>query len=231
VRRRDEERLTQDPYLAARQRMVRDQLSARGVGDRATLAAIGLVPREAFVPAADRGRAYHDGALAIGGGQTISQPYIVARMTESLAPSDLGWPWTEDRPTFLDVGTGSGYQAAVLAQLGGRVTSIERDPDLAAAARDRLASLGYEVEVVVGDGSVGYPPNAPYSGVIVAAAAPSVPPPLVEQLTQGGRLVIPIGSRQEQRLTVVRRLGDSLETIASDACVFVPLLGEHGHPG
>lgn len=211
--------------------MVRDQLSGRGVRDRATLAAIGLVPREAFVPLADRGRAYHDGALAIGGGQTISQPYIVARMTESLAPSELGWPWMGERPAFLDVGTGSGYQAAVLAQTGGRVTSVERDADLAAAAHERLVSLGYDVEVVVGDGSLGYPSNAPYRGIIVAAAAPAVPQPLLDQLSDGGRLVIPIGSRQEQRLTIVHRIGNDYETTASDACVFVPLLGEHGYPG
>ena len=226
----DGEPQTQDPFAGIRSRMVRDQLASRGIRDTATLSAMGLVPREAFVPPSHRDRAYEDGALSIGGGQTISQPYIVARMTEALDHDGLGWPWGDERPRFLDVGTGSGYQAAVLAQIGSRVTSIERDPQLASEARERLRGLGYDVNVVVGDGSEGYPPDAPYRGIVVAAGAPSVPPPLVEQLADGGRLVIPVGPRDRQWLTIVERHGEELETRTSDACVFVPLVGRFGHP-
>ena len=211
--------------------MVRDQLEARGVHDRPTLAAMSLVPREAFVPAGREGDAYSDGALSIGRGQTISQPYMVARMTACLELTKLGWPWTDDPPTLLDVGTGSGYQAAVLAQCGAQVVSIERDSELAARARDRLARLGYVVDVVVGDGSAGHPPKAPYAGIIVGAGAPAVPEPLVWQLADGGRLVIPVGKRRSQRLTIVQRVGSERETRTSDACVFVPLVGVHGHEG
>jgi protein-L-isoaspartate(D-aspartate) O-methyltransferase len=211
--------------------MVREQLMARGIDEPATLAAMGLVPREAFVPPAQHAHAYEDRALSIGRGQTISQPYIVARMTTLLQLAEQGWPWAAARPTVLDVGTGSGYQAAVLAQLGARVVSVERDPELAAEASDVLASLGYAVEVHVGDGSLGYEPAAPYAGIVVAAAAPHVPAPLVEQLVDGARLVVPVGSRSTQRLTVVRRDGQTRTTEVSDACVFVPLVGLHGHPG
>ncbi|HKZ90898.1 MAG TPA: protein-L-isoaspartate(D-aspartate) O-methyltransferase [Candidatus Limnocylindrales bacterium] len=211
--------------------MVREQLASRGIDDAATLAAMGLVPREAFVPAAQHVHAYADRALSIGRGQTISQPYMVARMTASLRLSERGWPWGEERPIVLDVGTGSGYQAAVLAQIGARVVSIERDPELADEARARLASLGYAIDVRVGDGSLGYEPLAPYAGIVVAAAAPQVPSPLVDQLAQGARLVVPVGSRSTQHLMIVRREGDTTRTDVADACVFVPLVGSHGHPG
>jgi protein-L-isoaspartate(D-aspartate) O-methyltransferase len=210
--------------------MVRGQLEARGLRDRAALAAMSLVPREAFVPAGREGDAYTDGPLSIGHGQTISQPFMVARMTECLALVEQGWPWTGDGPRVLDVGTGSGYQAAVLAQCGARVTSIERDPDLAKRARERLAEQGYAVEVVVGDGSAGFPAHAPYAGIVVAAGAPEVPTPLMAQLADGARLVIPIGGSRSQRLTIVGRRGREYETTTADACVFVPLIGEHGHP-
>lgn len=209
--------------------MVRDQLEARGIRDRATLSGMARVPREAFVPDEHRSDAYADGAMSIGHGQTISQPYIVARMTALLDLPGRGWPWSGEPPAFLDVGTGSGYQAAVLAQCGARVVSIERDPDLAAAARERLASLGYEVDVLVGDGSVGYPPGAPYAGILVAAASPQVPQPLVEQLADGACLVVPVGSRRSQRLQVVCRRGHRTETSTSDDCIFVPLVGAFGH--
>jgi protein-L-isoaspartate(D-aspartate) O-methyltransferase len=218
-----------DPAASERERMVRDQLAARGIRDSATLAAMGLVPRERFVPQSLRDRAYRDGALSIGHGQTISQPYIVARMTEALHLADLGWPWTGPAPSVLDVGTGSGYQAAILAQIGARVTSIERDPELAAAARDRLGRLGYQVHVVIGDGSAGYPPGAPYAGIVVGAAAPSIPRPLADQLADGGRLVVPVGSRSLQHLTLVRRKGRELLEEVMDACVFVPLVGRYAH--
>lgn len=210
--------------------MVRDQIEGRGVRDRATLAAMALVPREAFVPEGRRSDAYTDGAMSIGHGQTISQPYIVARMTELLALPDQGWPWTVARPTILDVGTGSGYQAAVLAQCGAHVVSIERDAVLADAARERLAGLGYEVDVRVGDGSAGCQELSPFAGIVVAAASPHVPRPLLDQLADGARLVVPVGSRHTQQLTVVRREGQRYVTTMADRCVFVPLVGAYGHP-
>jgi protein-L-isoaspartate(D-aspartate) O-methyltransferase len=210
--------------------MVRDQLEARGIHDRPTLAAMSLVPRESFVREGREPDAYADGPLSIGRGQTISQPYMVARMTAALELATLGWPWTDSRPSVLDVGTGSGYQAAVLAQCGARVTSVERDPDLAAWARENLRRLGYEVEVHVGDGSAGYLANAPYAGIIVGAGAPRVPSPLKEQLAEGARLAIPVGDRHRQRLTIVQRRGSSFHERTIDPCVFVPLVGAHGHP-
>jgi protein-L-isoaspartate(D-aspartate) O-methyltransferase len=221
-----------DGYASVRRRMVDTQLAARGVRDPATLAAMRLVPRERFVPEPLRDRAYDDGALAIGRGQTISQPYMVARMVEALRLADRGWPWQEgDAPTVLDVGLGSGYQAAVLAQLGARVTGVERERSLAREAEDRLRSLGYRVRVLVGDGSAGLPSEAPFAGIVVAAAAPSVPQPLVEQLADGARLVIPIGPPDGQLLTVIHRTGETTERETLDACVFVPLVGRYGYPG
>jgi protein-L-isoaspartate(D-aspartate) O-methyltransferase len=211
--------------------MVRDQLEARGIHDRPTLAAMSLVPREAFVREDRTIDAYADSPLSIGHGQTISQPYMVARMTAALDLRSLGWPWEGARPSVLDVGTGSGYQAAVLAQCGARVTSIERDEQLATWARENLRRLGYEVEVLVGDGSAGYPANAPYAAIVVGAGAPHVPTPLKEQLAEGGRLAIPIGDRRRQRLTIVERRGRAFDERVADPCVFVPLVGRHGHPG
>jgi protein-L-isoaspartate(D-aspartate) O-methyltransferase len=220
-----------DPFAVAREAMVRAQLESRGISDAAALAAMRLVPREAFVPTGRTGDAYTDGPLSIGHGQTISQPYIVARMTALLDLGALGWPWTGSGPSLLDVGTGSGYQAAVLAQCGARVTSVERDPDLAEAARARLGALGYDVEVLVADGSAGCAGGAPYAGIVVAAGSPEVPEPLVAQLADGARLVIPVGPRRSQRLTVVHRSGDQTTTDTADGCVFVPLVGRYGHPG
>jgi protein-L-isoaspartate(D-aspartate) O-methyltransferase len=211
--------------------MVRDQIEARGIHDQATLAAMSLVPREAFVPAGREDDAYADGPLSIGHGQTISQPYMVARMTAALELSALGWPWAQARPSVLDVGTGSGYQAAVLAQCGARVTSIERDPALADRARHNLQRMGYEVEVLVGDGSAGYPAHAPYAAIVVGAGAPVVPGPLRDQLADGGRLAIPVGDRRSQRLTIVQRNGRTFHERTADPCVFVPLVGLHAHPG
>jgi protein-L-isoaspartate(D-aspartate) O-methyltransferase len=152
-------------------------------------------------------------------------------MTEALRLDEQGWPWGAARPAVLDVGVGSGYQAAVLAQLGARVIGIERDADLASEASSRLGRLGYEVRVEIGDGSEGLPEAAPFAGIIVGAAAPAVPPPLVDQLADGARLVVPVGEQDSQRLVVVRRVGDSSDRLTLDACVFVPLIGRYGYPG
>jgi protein-L-isoaspartate(D-aspartate) O-methyltransferase len=217
-----------DAQAQDRARMVTLQLQSRGVRDPGTLAALSRVPRERFVPERLRGRAYEDGALAIGGGQTISQPFIVGRSSAALGLDGWNGAHPGERPRVLDVGTGSGYQAAVLADMGADVTSIELDPDLAAAARDRLAKLGYNVQVVGGDGSEGYPPNAPYAGIVVAAASPDVPPPLLAQLAEGGTLVIPVGNRHQQMLTAIRRRGDRFEREDLEHAVFVPLRGRHG---
>lgn len=204
--------------------MVTDQLERRGVRDPRVLEAMAAIPREAFVPGVPASVAYDDRALPIDAGQTISQPYMVARMTELLG--------VKPGARILEVGTGSGYQAAVLARLGARVTSIERHDDLSDAARERLAALGIEgVELVVGDGSVGEPDGAPWDGIVVTAASPSIPEALREQLAVGGRLVIPVGPRNQQELLVVERRGPSDWTEWSDgAVVFVPLVGEAGWP-
>ena len=205
--------------------MVASQLRARGIRDARVLAALLEVPRDQFVPDWQRGAAYADEALPIPAGQTISQPYMVARMTELLGvgPGDR----------VLEIGTGSGYQAAVLATLGCRVTTIERHAELAAAARERLVRLGFGelVEVRVGDGSLGDPDGAPWTAIVVTAAAPSVPVPLREQLDpDGGRLVVPVGSRERQDLILVTRRGDEWVELNDGPCVFVPLVGEAGFP-
>jgi len=205
--------------------MVERQLRARGIHDERVLAAMGAVPRERFVPADLLSAAYADGALPTMSGQTISQPYIVALMTELLAP--------EPGDRVLEVGTGTGYQAAILASMGCRVTGYERLPELAAGARARLAELdlGDLVDVRVGDGSVGDPGGAPWPRIIVAAAAPDVPDTLTRQLAEGGRLVVPVGGRWEQELTLVVRDGDRLRTSRHGGCIFVPLVGEGGYKG
>ena len=211
-----------DPFAADRAAMIRTQLRARGVRDERVLRAMAVVPRDTFVPAHLRHRAYADEALPIEHGQTISQPLMVGLMTELLDP-DAG-------DLVLDIGTGSGYQAAVLAEMGCRVLGIERVPELAAAARERLAGLGYDaVEIRVGDGTLGAPEEAPWSRILVAAAAPDVPGALTEQLADGGRLVIPVGGRWEQDLLLVERDGPRLRTTNYGGCVFVPLVGEGGY--
>ncbi|MGZ3641872.1 MAG: protein-L-isoaspartate(D-aspartate) O-methyltransferase [Candidatus Limnocylindrales bacterium] len=220
-----------DRYAAARAAMLSQQLQARGVTDTAVLAALGGLPRERFVPAGLEERAYDDRALEIGHGQTISQPYMVARMSEELRLDAWSAAHPGSVPKVLDVGGGSGYQAAVLARMGARVISVERDPDLATAAARRLAALRIgSVEMVIGDGSGGWPEAAPYAGIIVGAAAPEVPRPLVEQLEDGGRLVIPVGSRFAQVLLVVERVGGGTNERPLEPCVFVPLLGRYGFP-
>lgn len=208
-----------------------EQLEARGIRDPLVLAAMRAVPRERFVPPDLVRQAYDDGALPIGHGQTISQPYIVARMTETLALT--GWREAHDgaRPKVLDVGTGSGYQAAILAAMGALVISVELEAELADRARLRLIGLGYDVKVVAGDGSRGVPEEAPFAAIVVAAAAPDVPLPLVEQLLPDGRLVVPIGSRWEQVITLVQPTADGFVRQPLEPAVFVPLLGEHGFGG
>jgi protein-L-isoaspartate(D-aspartate) O-methyltransferase len=201
--------------------MVERQLRSRGIRDERVLAAMERVRRELFVPAALASDSYADGAHPIGRGQTISQPYIVAAMCELLA--------LRGQERVLDVGTGSGYGAAVLAELAAEVVSIERIGALAERARAALATAGYEnVDVRVGDGSMGAPDRAPFDAVAVAAASPGVPPQLLTQLAPGGRIVLPRGSRCSQRLVLLVRDGERTVERDSIPCRFVPLLGEGG---
>jgi protein-L-isoaspartate(D-aspartate) O-methyltransferase len=206
----------------AREWMVRQQIEARGLSDPELLRAFGSVPRHLFVDADD---AYSDQALPLTEGQTISQPYVVAFMTDAARPQG-GWQGAR----ALEIGTGSGYQAAILAKLGARVTSIERYPALSHLAGQRLRAAGYpSVKLIVGDGTQGDPEGAPYQAIIVTAAGPSVPKPLLDQLDpDGGRLVMPVGAREHQWLTVVERQGDELSSQQREPVVFVPLIGEHG---
>ncbi len=202
--------------------MVKEQIESRGVHDVDVLAALRAVPRHLFVPLALVEHAYDDGALAIGSGQTISQPYIVALMT-ALAQVNV-------RSRVLEVGTGSGYQTAVLAELADQVFSIERRRELQESADLVLARLGYHnVTTVLGDGSLGLPEQAPFDRIVVTAAAPQAPPPLLEQLAEGGRLVVPVGpAGGDQMLTVVSRTAEGLREVESIPCRFVPLVGASG---
>ena len=201
--------------------MVETQLRDRDIVDEAVLAAMERVPRELFVPEPERSRAYDDAALPLAHGQTISQPYMVGRIAEALA--------TRPGELVLDVGTGSGYQAAVLAELGADVVTIERIPELAERARESLAAAGYDrVEVVVGDGTLGVPERAPFDAIAVAAAAPGLPETLYEQLRPRGRLVVPVGGQRAQRLEVIVRSPEGPAVVHSVPCRFVPLVGEEG---
>lgn len=204
------------------------QIEQRGIRDVAVLVALRAVPRERFVPVDVIASAYEDAALPIGHGQTISQPYIVAVMTQALGLTDWSAAHGGERPKVLDVGTGSGYQAAVLAQMGAQVVSIEREEKLAARAEEVLTDLGYDVKVIVGDGSMGAPDAAPFAGIVVAAAAPQVPIPLVDQLLPDGRLVIPIGERKDQLVTLIQPTHEGFTREPVERAVFVPLIGEHG---
>jgi len=198
------------------------QLRARGIRDDRVLAAMERVPREAFVPSDVRAQAYDDAALPLGCGQTISQPYIVALIAQALT--------LDGDERVLDVGTGSGYQAAVLAELAREVHSIERIPELAEQARGNLARAGYDrVRVHVGDGTLGLPEHAPFDGIAVAAAAPDVPAPLWAQLREGARIVVPIGELQLQELIVIERTPGGPRVHESIPARFVPLLGEEGY--
>jgi len=204
--------------------MVRRQIEARGLRDPELLRAFQVVPRERFV---ESGSPYGDQALPIEEGQTISQPYVVAFMTDAARPRRPGgWRGVK----ALEIGTGSGYQAAILAELGADLTSLERHAELSRRAGDALLRAGYpNVKLAVGDGTRGYPENAPYDAVIVTAAGPSVPVPLLEQLSpEGGRLVMPVGGRDHQWLTLVERNGDDFVSRPLEPVVFVPLVGEHG---
>ena len=204
--------------------MVRDQLEARGIKDPDVLRAFRSVPRHRFVEGSEP---YGDHALPVGSGQTISQPYVVGRMTATARPPE-GWAGAN----VLEIGTGSGYQAALLAELGANVTTIERHAELAEGARRRLDEAGYRedrVRIVLGDGTTGHEAGAPYRSILVTAGGPSVPQPLLEQLDpDGGRLVMPVGDRQHQLLTLVERHGEEFRTTELEPVVFVPLIGRHG---
>ncbi|MDD5556250.1 MAG: protein-L-isoaspartate(D-aspartate) O-methyltransferase [bacterium] len=211
----------EDDFAVERERMVERQLEPRGINDPRVLAAFRTVPRHRFLPPDMAHAAYADHPLPIGEGQTISQPYMVALMTQCM----------EVRPgdRVLEIGTGSGYQAAILAELGAEVYTIERIASLSERSGELLDALGYgTVRLRVGDGTLGWPEAAPFDGIIVTAGAPRVPEPLVGQLAEGGRLVIPVGGGWSQDLIVVRKAGGRLTEEEVCGCVFVPLLGKHG---
>jgi protein-L-isoaspartate(D-aspartate) O-methyltransferase len=211
-------------YAAQRQQMVEHQLARRGIRSEAVLCVMGTVPREQFVLETNRSRAYEDAAQPIDCQQTISQPYMVARMTELLG--DLAGQ------SVLEIGTGTGYQTAVLASLAARVYTIEWHPRLMNQACDRLAALGlHNAAFRCGDGSVGWPEYAPFTGILVTAGAPDVPQPLCDQLTIGGRLVVPTGPEGDQTLVVVHRTAQGWQRTNVLKCRFVKLLGRAGWPG
>ena len=201
--------------------MIEKQLRRRGISDAAVLAAMTAVPRHEFVPPELRSHAYDDLPLPIGGGQTISQPYMVAAMTAALhlQPGDR----------VLEIGTGCGYQAAVLSRLVKEVFTIERRPELASGACARLARLGYSnAHVHCGDGTLGLPEFAPFDAILVAAAAPAIPKPLLVQLAEGGRMILPLGGVEHQELQLIEKHGDAFPTKMLEGCRFVPLVGYHG---
>lgn len=213
--------MPEDPREGERIAMVETQVGARGVRNPRVLAAMRKVPRHLFVPALYQGAAYRDSPLPIGQGQTISQPYIVGLMTELLEVSP------GDR--VLEIGAGSGYQAALLAELGALVITIERLPEVAGLARENLQRAGVAgVQVIVGDGTEGYPQKAPYKAILITAATPEVPEPLLSQLDEGGRLVAPVGSRDIQELVRLEKSGGHITRSTYGGVVFVPLLGRHG---
>lgn len=209
-------------YAASRRQMVERQLRARQIDDERVLAAMGEVPRELFLPEQLRDRAYADSALPIGEKQTISQPWIVAAICQALR--------LEGSEIVLEVGTGSGYSAAVLSRLAAHVVSIERHPALSRAAAGALEALEVRnVELIVGDGSLGVPNRALFDAIAVHATAPTAPPALLNQLVDGGRLVIPIAVSGADMLTLVRREGERFERVEISPCRFVPLIGEEGY--
>ncbi len=213
--------MDEDSFQRERMNMVERQIAARGVQDPRVLEAMKSIPRHLFVPEEYRSSAYEDRPLPIGEGQTISQPYIVAVMTELLQPLPT------DR--VLEIGTGSGYQAALLSQLADRVISVERLPDIADQARNNLKSLEItNVVVVVADGTLGYPEGAPYNGILITASTPEIPPPLIDQLAEGGRLVAPVGGQGYQELIKLEKYQGKTEKTYHGGVVFVPLIGKYG---
>jgi protein-L-isoaspartate(D-aspartate) O-methyltransferase len=210
-------------FATARSDMVARQIRARGIDSPRLLEAMGAVARHEFVPEAALASAYSDEPLPIGSGQTISQPFMVGLMTNAL--------WLTGTERVLEIGGGCGYQAAVLSLLAGEVIVVELQPALACAARERLARLGYaNVRVEEGDGSLGWAAGAPYDAILVSAAAPAIPPPLIEQLAEGGRLVVPVGGSDRQDLVRIVKRAGGLAQESLCACRFVPLLGRHGWP-
>lgn len=211
---------SRDTYGGYRARLV-EQLRTQGIRDLAVLRAFADTPRHLFVPEAVRHRAYEDAALPIGKGQTISQPFTQARYLEALE--------LKGREKVLEIGTGSGYQTALLAALAGQVFTIERVRNLAESAQAALRVAGVtNVSLLVGDGTLGWSAYAPYHAILVAAGGPEIPPPLVEQLAPGGRMIIPVGAKGGQTLTLVRRTTDGVHATPIGGARFVPLLGEHG---
>jgi protein-L-isoaspartate(D-aspartate) O-methyltransferase len=205
----------------ARREMVARQIRNRGIHSARVLEAMSSVPRHLFVPPEHLFKAYADEPLPIGEGQTISQPFVVAAMAAALS--------LDGRERVLEIGAGSGYQAAVVSLLAREVIAVETQSALAAATRERLVRLGYKnVRIELGDGSLGWPSEAPYDAILVTAAAPAVPPPLVEQLAEGGRLVLPVGSHDKQELIRLVKRGESTSRESLLACRFVPLLGRYG---
>jgi protein-L-isoaspartate(D-aspartate) O-methyltransferase len=208
-------------FESARQEMVARQIRDRSIRSPRVLQAMQSVERHLFVPPKDASEAYADKPLPIGEGQTISQPYMVAAMAEALS--------LQGHERVLEIGAGSGYHAAVISLLARAVIAVEAQPSLARSARERLARLGYRnVRVEEGDGSLGRPSDAPYDAILVTAAAPAVPPPLVQQLAEGGRLVIPVGSADQQELLCIVKRGGTISQQSLFACRFVPLLGRYG---
>ena len=211
-----------DFHLAQRRSMVESQLRARGIRDERVLAAMSHIPRHEFVSAEHRDQVYEDHPIPIGEDQTLSQPYIVAVTLEALT-LDLA-------DAVLEIGTGSGYQTALLSELTRHVYSVERHASLARAAEVTLARLGYvNIDVLVGDGSRGLPEHAPFDAIVVSAAAPQIPPPLFEQLLEGGRMVIPVGPAHAQELQLVRKQAGRPVVINLEGCRFVPLIGSEGY--
>lgn len=213
---------SRDTYGGYRARLV-EQLRAQGIRDLAVLKAFAVTPRHLFVPEAVRHRAYEDAALPIGNGQTISQPYTQARYLETLG--------LKGGEKVLEIGTGSGYQTALLAALAGPVFTIERVPSLAKSAQAAFRGAGINVSMLVGDGTLGWSAYAPYHAILVAAGGPEIPPPLLEQLAPDGRMIIPLGARGGQKLTVVRRTAAGVLATPIGDARFVPLVGEHGFDG
>lgn len=212
-----------EQFAAQRELMVSAQLRARGISDERVLAAMARVPRQEFIADEYREQAYEDHPVPIGEGQTLSQPYIVAIMLEALSLTGS--------EKVLEIGTGSGYQTALLAELAGEVYSLERHASLAHSAEDVLHRLGYgNVHVRVGDGSEGLPDRAPFDAIIVSAAAPRIPPALFEQLREGGRMVVPVGPAHAQELQLVRKQDGQAVVENLEGCRFVPLIGGQGYP-